>query len=123
MPVPLLTPRDIERLIWNQSVNNQGKKRGNIPLDESTEHSNNFIKQSIKNLGQNLSESAISRICKAESHTSAILEKLDGALHRHSKSGHHSNPCKERDLNTLITRAEEMQVFEEQRERSYIPQL
>lgn len=92
-------------------MNNHGKKGTNIPLDEATEHSNNFVKQSIKNLGPNLSEAAISRICKAESSTSLILENLDDSLKRHAKSGKHSNPSKERDLQELIKRAQEMNVF------------
>lgn len=115
----LLSPRDSERFIWNRFVNNQGKKGTNIPLDEATEHSNNFVKQSIKNLGPNLTEAAISRICKAESSTSSILENLDESLKRHAKSGKHSDPSKERDLHELIKRAEDMNVFEEEMGRSY----
>ena len=72
----LLLPRHSERFIWNRSVNNHGKKDTNIPLDETTERSNNFVKQSKAKLGPNLSEAAISRICKAESSTSLILEKV-----------------------------------------------
>ena len=115
----LLSQRDSERFIWNRSVNNHGKKGTNIPLDEATEHSNNFVKQSIKNLGPNLSEAAISRICKAESSTSLILENLDDSLKRHAKSGKHSDPSKERDLQELIKRAQEMNVFEEKVGRAY----
>ena len=44
----VLSPRDSERFTWNRSVNNTGQKGANIPLDEDTEHSNNFIKQGIK---------------------------------------------------------------------------
>ena len=115
----VLSPRDSERFIWNRSVNNHGKKGNNIPLDEATEHSNNYVKQGIKNLGPNLTEEAISRICRAESSTSSILEKLDESLKRHGKSGKHSEPCKEKDLQELIKRAEEMNIFEEQPGRSY----
>ena len=115
----LLSRRDSERFICNRSMNNHGKKGTNIPLDEATEHSNNFVKQSIKNLGPNLSEAAISRICKAESSTSLILENLDDSLKRHAKSGKHSDPSKERDLQELIKRAREMNVFEEKVGRTY----
>lgn len=55
----VLSPRDSERFTWNQSVNNTGQKGANIPLDEDTEHSNNFTKQGIKNLGPNLTEGAV----------------------------------------------------------------
>ena len=86
----LLTPRDSERFVWNRSVNNHGKEGCNIPLDESTEHSNNFVKQCIRNLGPNISETAVSRLCKAESSTRLILEKLDEGLQRFSRSEGHS---------------------------------
>ena len=82
----LLTPRDSERFVWNRSVNNHGKKGCNIPLDESTEHSNNFVKQCIRNLGPNISEAAVSRLCKAESSTRSLLEKLDKTLQHFSRS-------------------------------------
>ena len=81
----LLTPRDSERFVWNRSVNNHGKKGCNIPLDESTEHSNNFVKQCIRNLGPNISEAAVSRLCKAESSTRSLLEKLDKTLQHFSR--------------------------------------
>ena len=116
----LLSPRDSERIIWNRSVNNHGKKGANIPLHEATEHSNNFVKQSIKNLGPNLTEQVISRICKAESSTSSILQNLDKSLQRHGRSGKNSQPSEERDLNELIKRwAEEINIFEVQNGRKY----
>ena len=77
------------------------------------------MKQAIKNLGPNLTEAAISRICKAESSISSIVDKLDESLKRHAKSGKHSDPSKERDLHELIKRAEELNVFEETVGRSY----
>ena len=43
-------------------MNNSGKRGSNIPLDEDTEHSNNYIKQGIKNLGPNVTEKAVQRL-------------------------------------------------------------
>ena len=115
----LLSQRDCERFVWNRFINNHDKKGTNIALDEATEHSNNFIKQGIKNLGPNVSERAISRICKAESATSSILENLDESLKQHAKSGKHSDPSKEKDLDELIKRAEDLDIFKETEGRSY----
>jgi len=114
-----LSPRDSERFTWNRFTNNHGKKGTNIPLDEATEHSNNYVKQAIINLGPNLTEAAISRICKAESSTSSILESFDESLKRHGKSEKHYDPSKERDLHELTKRAEQMNVSEETVGRSY----
>lgn len=59
----LLSPRGSERFTWNRFTNNHGKKGTKIPLDEATEHSDNYVKQAFKNLGPNLTEAAVSRIC------------------------------------------------------------
>ena len=86
----MLSPRDSERFTWNRSVNNTGKKGGNIPLDEDTEHSNNFTKQGIKNLGPNVTQKAVLRLSQAESSTRSILLNLDASIKRMTKSGQHS---------------------------------
>ena len=100
----LLTPRDSECFVWNRSVNNHGKKGCNILLDESktTENSNNFVKQCIRSLGPNISETAVSRLCKAESSTRLILEKLDEGLQRFSRSGGNSETSEKKDLDESI---------------------
>ena len=115
----LLTPRDSERFVWNRSVNNHGKKGCNIPLDESTEHSNNFVKQCIRNLGPNISEAAVSRLCKAESSTRLMLEKLDETLQRFSKSGSHSETSENKDLDELIKKVAAFKPFSKLKGRKY----
>ncbi|XP_022806485.1 uncharacterized protein LOC111343567 [Stylophora pistillata] len=116
----LLTPRDSVCFVWNRSVNNHGKKACNIPLDESTEHSNNFIKQCIRNLGPNITEAAVSRVCKAESTTRLILENLDESLQRISRSGSHSESSEKKDLDELLKKVVSFQAFCEIEGRKYI---
>ena len=115
----LLTPRDSERFMWNRSVNNHGKKGCNILLDESTEHSNNFVKQCIRNLGPNISEAAVSRLCKAESSTRLMLEKLDKTLNQFSKSGSHSETSENQDLDELIKKVAVFKPFSKLEGRKY----
>ena len=43
-------------------MNNSGQRGSTIPLDEDTEHSNNFIKQGVKNLGPNVTEKAVTTL-------------------------------------------------------------
>ena len=112
----LMSPRDSERLVWNRSVNNHGHKVCNIPLDESTEHSNNFLKQGIKDLGPNVSEEAVSRLCKAETSTRLILESTDRSLDRASR---HSHVNTEKDLEELIKNVVRLDVFSEREGRKY----
>jgi hypothetical protein len=78
----LLSPRDSERFMWNRSVNNACQKGSNIPLDLDVEHSNNFIKQGIKNPGPNVTGKAISRFSRAETATTTILDNLDKCVQR-----------------------------------------
>jgi len=115
----LLTPRDSERFVWNRSVNNHGKKACNIPLDEATEHSNNFLKQCIRNLGPNITEAAVSRLCKAESLTRLMLENLDESLQRFSRSGSHSESSAKKDLDELIKKVANFKAFSEIEGRKY----
>ena len=115
----LVSKRDKERFIRNRFVNNHGVKGGNIPLDEDMEHSNNFVKQGIRNLGPNLTESAISRVCKAENATRTILDKLDGSLNRQSHSGKHPEGSPDKDREELVNRAVDLDVFTETDGRHY----
>lgn len=115
----LLSPRDSERFTWNRSVNNTGRKGANIPLDEDTEHSNNFTKQGIKNLGPNLTERAVQRLSHAEKSSRSILGKLDETIKRSTKSGQHSQGSAARDLDELVKRAVQFDIFSEIEGRTY----
>ena len=61
------------------------KKAPIIPLDEDTEHSNNSMKQCIRNLGPNVTENAVQRLSYAESTTASILGNLDDSIKRLSR--------------------------------------
>ena len=63
-------------------MNNSGKGGSNIPLDEDSEHSNNFIKQGIRNLGPNVTEKAVQRLSYSENSTSMIIGNLDDTIKR-----------------------------------------
>ena len=115
----LLSPRDSERFTWNRSVNNSGQKGANIPLDEDTEHSNNFTKQGIRNLGPNLTEGAVQRLSRAEKSSRSILGKLDETIKRSTKSGQHSQGSTARDLDELVKRAVQFDIFSETEGRTY----
>ena len=58
----LLSARDVERFIWNRSVNTFGEIGRNFALDIDMEHSNRFVKQAIKKIGPNLTKKAVSQI-------------------------------------------------------------
>lgn len=116
----LLSPRDAERFIWNRTVNNSGGKGKNIPLDLDTEHSNNFLKRAIKNLGPNLTERSVNRICHSEKGVRGLFHTVDTSIQQHLDSGKHSSPSLDRDLSELIKRLDTNQAMQEQPDgRSY----
>ncbi|XP_048589438.1 uncharacterized protein LOC116618156 [Nematostella vectensis] len=116
----LLSPRDAERFIWNRTVNNCGLVGRNIPLDLDVEHSNKFLKQAFKNLGPNLTEAAVTRICRAENSSRAILASLDSSIQRSSGSSEHTCRSTERDLETLVNSCITNKVFTPQDNRHYV---
>lgn len=116
----MLSPRDAERFVWNRTVNNSGKPGKNIALDLDVEHSNNFVKQAIKHLGPNLTEDAVSRICKAENSARTVLENIDHSICRAAGSSEHSQRTLERDLSVLVDKCLSNSGFEKHNSRSYV---
>ena len=115
----LLSPREKERFVWNRSVNTSGGVGKNVPLDLDVEHSNRFLKQSIKNLGPNITEKAISRICHAEAGARCITDNIDTCVHKITMSGKHTQSSVEKDLMTLLNRALVIDVYNVHNSRQY----
>jgi len=115
----LLSPRDAERFTWNRSVNTFGGMGKNIPLDLDMEHSNRFIKQAIKNLGPNITEKAVSRICQSEKDVRVLLAKVDDCLQRNPGSGKHTKSSTEQDLEELVKRGVSTDIYTRHDYRQY----
>lgn len=115
----LLSPRDIERFVWNRSVNTNGGRGRNIALDLDVEHSNRFLKQAIKNLVPNVTEKAVAPICHAEAGARAITENTDHCILRVCGSGRHTHSSADKDLQELINRAVCTDVYNEHTNRHY----
>ena len=114
-----LSPRDVERFIWNRTANNGGGKGKNIALDLEQEHSNNYLKQAVKNLGPNLNEQSVSRICRAEKETRNLVQALDRNLQQNSDSGKHYSVSLDRDLSKLVQRLVSNRALEKEPARQY----
>lgn len=84
-----LSEKEAEIFIWNRTVNNHGGLGKNIPHDLEVEHSNNYNKQGFGNLGVNLTEKAVTRICRAEKPVRGLIGKVDKSLQRFIRSGKH----------------------------------
>lgn len=107
----LLSPRDRERFVWNRSVNNRGGRGNNTPHDLEVEHSNLFNKGAIRNLGPNVTDKAVERISHSENGTTEMSGVVDQDIKRIRSSGQHTSSSTERDLDELVKRALETDVF------------
>lgn len=114
-----LSQKESEMFVWNRTVNNHGGLGNNIPHDLEVEHSNNFNKQGYCNIGANLSEKAVSRICYAEKPVRTISGKMDKLLQRFIRSGKHIQRFPVVDLDVLLKKLNESEVFKYQKGRSY----
>ena len=115
----LLSPRDSERFTWNRTAYNGGGRGKNVALDLDVQHSNNYIKQAVKNMGPNLTEKAVSRVCHAEYGARNIIKCVDESLERIAGSGKHGCVSTERDLKELLKRAVQVNAFEKDISRRY----
>ena len=115
----MLSSRDAERFIWNRTVNNSGNPGKNIALDLDEEHNNNFKTQCIKNLGPNLSENAVARICKAEHSTRTVIENIDCSIRRLAGSSEHAEGSLERDISVLVDKCFNNLIFQLHDSRIY----
>ena len=114
-----LPEKEAEVLMWNRSVNNHGGPGRNIPNDLEVEHSNNYIKQGMANLGVNVNEKAVTRIARAENPVRKIMGKIDGTLHRSLRSGKHIQTFPTGDLDELLKSLMQNNVFKYQEGRKY----
>ena len=114
-----LSEREAEVFTWNRSVNNHGGSGMNIPFDLEVEHSNNHIKQGIKNLGVNVTENAVTRIARAEKPARTVFWNIDRSLHRSVRSGKHVATFPVKDLDELVKKLVDKDVFKYQEGRLY----
>ena len=114
-----LSQKESEIFVWNRTVNSHGGLGNNIPHDLKVEHNNNFNKQGYCNIGANLSEKAVSRICHAEKPVRTISGKTDKLLQLFICSGRHIQRFPLLDLDELLKKLNESEVFNYQEGRSY----
>ena len=115
----LLTPRDSECFTWNRTVNTNGGVGNNIAMDLEVEHSNNFDKQGIRNVGPNVTENAVARICNSEGGCRTITDKVDKSIQRSAGSNVHTHRSTARDLDELVKKAVDTNIFKRHDNRPY----
>ena len=115
----LLPPDQAHKLVWNRTINNKGGLGHNVALDLDLEHDNNYLKQSIRNLGANVTPEAVLRISRSQKVTSQILLNLDKECKVKPKSGRHVSADYTKDLKTVVKAIAEERVFNYNPGRQY----
>ena len=103
--------KEAKKLIWNRGVNKHGGPGKNIPHDMEVEHSNNYNKQGIGNLGVNVNQKAVTRISMAEKPEREITGKFERSLHRFLRSGTHVQHFQTGDLDEVLQNLVQNNVF------------
>ena len=83
------------------------------------EHSNNFDKQGIRNVGPNVTENAVARICNSEGGCRTITDKVDKSIQRSAGSNVHTHRSTARDLDELVKKAVDTNIFKRHDNRPY----
>ncbi|XP_065071471.1 uncharacterized protein LOC135696119 [Rhopilema esculentum] len=99
----LLSPCAAYNLIWNRFAKNQNGYGGNIPLDLALEQYNRILKNVLRMLGPNASNStAVDRYCKALSTTKKFIEQWDSSSSFICHSGKHRSKHASEDTKKII---------------------
>ena len=97
-----LSPRQAAELVWSRFVNVRGLPGKNIPNDLHMEHLNRLVKTSLKGLGANKTEKAISTIGKVLGVIQPVLQSFDTENQVVHDSGVHRMACVKRDMAMLL---------------------
>ena len=115
----LLTERLAHRLIWNRTVNHQGKPDTNHPNDLDLEHQNKLFKDQIHNYRGTFTEKSISRVSRSATIINNILKVYDKSVKVFRPSGEHTSANTEEDIATLIKSFQQRKIFDYIPGRSY----
>ena len=111
----LLNPRLAYQLIWNRTVNHQGRIDTNHPNDLDLEHCNKVFKDDAHSHRGVFTEKVISRVSRSALKTDSIMKQYDKASKVVRPSGKHTPADLTVDIMTLV------QQFNERRLFQYIP--
>ena len=91
------TPREAHQLKWSRVVNVHGGTRRNMPVDLHNEHLNRVLKDSVGDMGANLSEGAIVQRSKSLKGVMDIVHTFDVNTNLHAVSTDHTVSSSRKD--------------------------
>ena len=107
----LLSPRDAYIQRWNRSTNKKGGPGNNVPLDLDLEHDNHYLKESIRKLGPNLTEAAVSRCGQLLKFAREKVELITRECKVMKRSGKHFEQNTKKDMAKIVKNLLEKKKF------------
>ena len=98
----LLSPRLSHSLVWNRTVNSEGKADTNYPMDLAVEHDNKSFKADIHTYKGEITDKSIFRISHSTEPSEGILKSYDRSTRTKKPSGRHSNCSTEQDVLAIV---------------------
>ena len=115
-----MTERMKQQLVWERTINVRGKPGRNVPMDLHMEHINKHCKQSMGNLGSNISEKSVSRIGRCIGELMQVTHQFDAVNKVREDSGHHPTRTVAQDIRKLLAQLHtETKVFDYVRGRKH----
>ena len=97
-----MKPNSAFHLIWERFINTQGLPGRNISMDLHLEHLNKFLKDLLKDLGNNMNEINADRVSKSMNNLKTIVENFEIELHISTqRSSENALRCEE-DVKYLV---------------------
>ncbi len=113
------TERQRQQLIWSRCVNIHGIPGRNIPADLHMEHLNKVCKMAVNDLGANKTPAALKRASKCLGILVNVLATFDKEFGVSDKSGSHSCPKTQKDMDIILQELIQSGVFRTVPNRSY----
>lgn len=115
----LLSPRLSHSLVWNRTVNSQGKADTNYPMDLAVEHDNKSFKNDIHTYKGEVTDKSIFRISRSTEPSEGILTSYDRSTKAKKPSGRHTNCSTEQDVLAVVEHLLDGDVFQKIPGRSH----
>lgn len=106
-------------IIWNRSINLQGKKDSNIPIDLAVEHENRRVKEQLSAYRGDYTDRHLARISKASTVKTSIEECFYKQLNMKRRSGRNKQTSTADSISILVQAINPIKPFTIQLGRQY----
>ena len=106
-----LPPALKKQLLWGRCINVHGRRGKNIAADLFMEHLNRTVKECIKCLGANQTDTAILRVSHALGTLVPVLDQFDRVNNVPDISGTHTRKNPDKDIQVIVKELQKSNIF------------